>query len=314
VGLSARGFAPLLEVQLKSILLATDFSPASEKALRYAVSLARHYSSKIYLVNVVSSLGLTMAGPDAIVEASRTAEREVADAKERLRRGGVLDGIAFEVLVREGDIWHELEKVVRHERIDLIVIGTHSRTGFAKVALGSVAERIFRNAHCPVLTIGANCASETRAQQTAPRILFPTDFGDKSLRPLPYALWLARQLRARLVVFHALSKVFAPTDMMRHNVENGIDMHAEVKLACIERLRSLIPATYLEREPIYEAEFGDPAEMILQAASRHGAEAITMGLTHIRHADALAHAPWSMTYKVVCGAQCPVLTVRGEVH
>lgn len=310
--MSAPSFAPLLEIQLKSILVASDFSQASEKALRFAVSLARHYSSKIYLVNVVSSLGLTMAGPDAIVEAAQFAEREVAGVKERLRRGGILDGVQFEVLVRQGDIWRELQKVIRHERIELLVIGTHSRTGLAKLALGSVAERIFRNADCPVLTIGANSASETRAVSAVePRILFPTDFGDRSLRPLPYALWLSKKLRARLVIFHALSRMFAPTDMMRHNLEHGIDMHAEVKAACIERLRSLIPASSLERQPIYEAEFGDPAESIFQMAKKHQAEAIIMGLTHTKHIDALSHMPGTMTYKVVCGAECPVLTVRG---
>ena len=309
--MSVLSYAPLLEVQLKSILVATDLSQASEKALCYAVSIARRYSSKIYLVNVVSSLGLTMAGPDAIVHASEIAEKEVAHVKEKLRRGGVLDGIEFEVVVREGEIWRELEKIIRHERIELLVIGTHSRTGLAKLALGSVAERIFRNAHCPVLSIGASSIAETSSHSTdEARILFPTDFGDRSLRPLPYALWLARQLRARLVVYHALSRVFAPTDMMRHNMENGIDMHAEVKAACLERLRSVIPASFLEEEPIYEAEFGEPAEAILQAAKKHNAKAIIMGLTHTRHVDALSHMPWTMTYNVVCGAECPVLTVR----
>ena len=309
--MSAPSFAPLLDVQLKSILVATDFSKASEKALRYAVSLARHYSSKIYLVNVVSSLGLTMAGPDVIVQASQAAEREVATVKGRLRRGGIHDGIEFEVLVRDGDIWHELEKVIRHERIELLVIGTHSRTGLAKLALGSVAERIFRNAHCPVLTIGAKSAPETRAESKGEaRILFPTDFGDKSLRPLPYALWLAKQLRARLVVFHALSRIFPPNDLLRHSAESEIELREEMKAACLGRLKSLIPASFLELEPIYETEFGDPAEMILHAARKHQAEAVIMGLTHTRHVDALAHMPWTMTYKVVCDAECPVLTVR----
>jgi nucleotide-binding universal stress UspA family protein len=71
------GFAPLVEVQLKSILVATDFSKASTKALRYAVSLARHHGAKVHLIHVISSLGLTVAGPEAIVHASTLAAQEV---------------------------------------------------------------------------------------------------------------------------------------------------------------------------------------------------------------------------------------------
>lgn len=309
--LSAPRLAPLLEAQLKSILVATDFSPASGKALRYAVSLARHHRSKVYLVNIVSSLGLTMAGPDAVVQASKIANSEINGVKERLRRGGVLDGVTFETMIRDGDIWRELDKVIRRERIDLLVLGTHSRAGFAKIALGSVAERIFRNAGCPVLTVGPHSASETRVAETdEPRILFPIDFGEKSLRPLPYALWLARQIRGRLVVFHALSPVRMPNDIIHHHLESSTEMETQVKSACLERLRSTIPASFLEREPIYAAEFGDPAELILRVAQEHQAEAIVMGLTHTKHVDMLAHTPWTMTYKVVCGATCPVLTVR----
>jgi hypothetical protein len=72
--------------------------------------------------------------------------------KESLLRGGVLDGIGFETVVSVGDIWVEVESVIRQRNIDLLVLGTHSRTGIAKLALGSIAERIFRNTSCPVLT------------------------------------------------------------------------------------------------------------------------------------------------------------------
>ncbi|HUO59983.1 MAG TPA: universal stress protein, partial [Candidatus Acidoferrales bacterium] len=293
------------------ILVATDFSNASSKALRYAVSLARHHGAKVYLIHVVSSLGLTVTGPDAIVHASWLAAREIEAVRESLLRGGVLDGISFEPLVSAGDIWVELEKVIRHEQIDLLVLGTHSRTGIAKMALGSVAERIFRNASCPVLSVGPYSPSETRAGLTTePRILFPTDFGEKSLRPLPYALWLAKQRRARLVVFHALSTISRPESTLLHRADAVADIQADAKASCLDRLRTLIPASSLELEPLYVADFGEPMESILRAAKEYRTEAIVMGLVHTKYIDALAHMPGTITYDVVRKAQCPVLTVR----
>jgi len=307
--MSASGFAPLLEVQLKSILVASDFSKASSKALRYAVSLARHHRAKVYLIHVISSLGLTLAGPDAIVQASSLAAQELEAVKESLLRGGVLDGISFEPLISAGDIWVEVEKVIRHQQIDLLVLGTHSRTGIAKLALGSVAERIFRNTSCPVLTVGPYSPAETRAGLTTePRILFPTDLGEKSLRPLPYALWLAKQRRARLVVFHALSPLSRTDNTLLQKTEAG--MQERAKAACIDRLRTLIPASCLELEPLYVADFGEPMESMLRAAKEYRTEAIVMGLVHTKYIDVLAHMPGTKTYDVVCQAQCPVLTVR----
>lgn len=66
------------DVHLKSVLVATDFSEASEKALHHALAIARHYHAKIYLAHVVSSLGFTLAGPEATTEAAALAVRDMS--------------------------------------------------------------------------------------------------------------------------------------------------------------------------------------------------------------------------------------------
>lgn len=307
--MSQSSLDPLLQIQLKSILVATDFSQASEKALNYAVAIARHYDSKVYLVNVVSALAETVGSGDVVVQASEFAAKEVEAVRERLRKGGALDGVTFQTLVLEGDIWQELEGVIKSKQIELLVIGTHSRTGITKLALGSTAELIFRKAGCPVITVGQHCLNEARVDSTHERrILFPTDFGEQSLRPLPYALWLARRRRARLVVLSPASTHQHP--LAAHSADVANNLQSDATPECIDRMRSLIPPSSLELEPLYVTKSGEHAEMILRTAQEHDVEGIVMGITHTKYVHVLSRLPWSTAYNVVCGAQCPVLTVR----
>lgn len=117
----------------RSILVATDFSEASEKALHYSLALARFYESKFCLAHVVSSLGLTMAGPGAIAACEEAVSREAADLENSLVQTGALTGIQHKFIVRQGDIWPELREIIRQERTDLLVVGTHGRQGIGKL-------------------------------------------------------------------------------------------------------------------------------------------------------------------------------------
>ena len=141
-------------LQPRSVLIATDFSAASEKALRHSLALARFYGSRFCLAHVVSSLGLTMAGPGAIAACEEAALREAAQLEASLIRTGALTGIQHKFIVRQGELWPELREIIREESTDLVVVGTHGRHGIAKLFFGSIAEQIFRQADCPVLTFG----------------------------------------------------------------------------------------------------------------------------------------------------------------
>jgi Universal stress protein family len=104
----------------RSVLIATDFSETSEKALRYALAIACFYGSKFCLAHVVSSIGLAMAGPDAFATCEEAVRREVADVRDRLLRTGALAGIEHEFIVRQGELWPGLQEITRHEGTDLI--------------------------------------------------------------------------------------------------------------------------------------------------------------------------------------------------
>jgi len=114
------------DIHLKSVLIATDFSEASKKAFRHAVAIARHYGAKLYLAHVVSSLAFTLVGPDAVNAVTDAVCRDARQMEDRLVQSGALAGLRHEIVVLQGNVWEELEKVVRQEHVELVVIGTHA--------------------------------------------------------------------------------------------------------------------------------------------------------------------------------------------
>src|SRR5207249_3654285 len=114
-------FAPV-ETSLKSVLVASDFTEASSKPLRHAISIARHYHARFYLAHVVSSVGFTIAGADALELASNAARRDVTELERKLAERGDLAGLSHEFIVRQGDVREELEAIIREKQAELVVI------------------------------------------------------------------------------------------------------------------------------------------------------------------------------------------------
>src|ERR1051326_3839617 len=143
-------------IAVKNVLFATDFSETAESALPYAIAICRHFGSILHSVHVLSETStLFMTGGVDYVSASTIYEDAYTDAKERLDHMALrMEGIPHHNHVRHGFLWKSLAAVIDENKIDLIVVGTHGRTGLGKLVLGSVAENILRHAPCPVLTIG----------------------------------------------------------------------------------------------------------------------------------------------------------------
>jgi nucleotide-binding universal stress UspA family protein len=205
---------PALNIHPKSVLFATDLSPASENAMRHALALARHYGATLHLAHVVSAWGFTLAGPDAVAIADEVALRELHELEESLSTRGALAGIKHDVTVRDGEVWPQIERLIDQDDVDLVVIGTHGRRGLDRLFLGSVAEQILRCAECPVVTVGPGCTGRSGVENIRqPRpILFATDFKGASLQALPYAVTFARERGVKLVLLHVIPSIPLPPD------------------------------------------------------------------------------------------------------
>ena len=143
-------------IDLKKILCPTDFSDFSLYALDYAVSFAKQYKAKLFLLHVVDVFLHDPAyfAPYVPDRSMFTGYEE--SAKSRLK--GIVEkrvpkGVETEAIVREGRAFVEIVKAARENGIDMIVIGTHGRTGLSHAMFGSTAERVVRKAPCPVLSI-----------------------------------------------------------------------------------------------------------------------------------------------------------------
>jgi len=303
---------PALDLRLKSVLLATDLSPVSVKPLHHALAIARHYRAKLYVANVVSPIPYLMAGPEALELGCEGASRDLQTLERELIRDGSLDGIDREFIMRRGDVWEELQEILFQKQIDLVVIGTHGRRGIEKLLLGSVAERVFRHAECPVLTVGPHSYLEGRVEWNGTQTyLFATDFGEPSLGALPHAVSLAKGTQAKLVLVHVVPAPPIPQMPSWYNASEVISVQENARTACMRQLEQLLPRD--EQTPIdneFIVQSGTPSEKILQVALERRVDLLILGLRRLPLPSTISRIPWATAYEIVCGAACPVLTVR----
>jgi universal stress protein A len=143
-------------IELRRILVPTDFSMHSQNAMRYAAALAEKFQSTIYLLHVVQDLALflpdAMSGTPPYMPPTEQMLAAVRDSLDRLAREQ-LDKLPVEQMVREGAPFYEIIACAKENDVDLIIMGTHGRELLAHMLMGSVAEKVVRKAPCPVLTV-----------------------------------------------------------------------------------------------------------------------------------------------------------------
>ena len=283
-----------VDTGIKAVLLTCDFSKVSDKPLRHALAIAHHYHAKFYLAHVVCSIGYAIAGPPSLHLATEAATRDMQKLEQGLMANGCLHGLTHEFIVRQGDIWKQLESVIADKQVDLVVVGTHGRGGFKKLILGSVAEEIIREAPCPVIGVGPEVPSRAQLPGNMRHILLATDFVAGSLAALKYAVSFAEENNARLTVLHVVD-------------------HRDPPLAPNEGAFHLLLSADLNlvSRPDLLVKSGAPAEVILELAAEKQTDLIVVG-AHGTPVGALStRTLWPTLHRLLCEAQSPVLTVRG---
>jgi nucleotide-binding universal stress UspA family protein len=295
-------------LELKSILVATDLTETANKALEHGIAIARHYHATLYVVYVVSSLGFTLAGQDAVELAAKASERDINRFVNELVDSGRLNGVEVRPIVLKGNLDEQMESFVRAHRVDLIVVSTHGRCGIARLFFGSVAELISKCCRCPVLTVGPRSSGpwlDNPADSKRP-LLFATAFNKASETAFPYAVSLANDFERPLFVVQVIPP--SRTHLLRNNCM-ALGDHETLALA---HLNALIPP---DADRKYKAtllvEPGDPADGILREAKRVHAATIIMGAHRGSIPDLVTRLPGTITSHVNREARCPVLTVRG---
>jgi nucleotide-binding universal stress UspA family protein len=285
---------PSSNISLKNILFATDFSEPSMKALPYASALATKFGATVFPCHVITPSSLIAAAPQVAPELYAAEQEAATNDLNDILGSAKLKGLKAQARLTSGILGDAVLEEIRQNNIDLIIAGTHGRTGFRRFLLGSGVEQICRVATCPVLTVGPECP---RTGADFKHILIPTDLSEDSMRALPFVVHLAEAYGAGVTVLHVLPEETASNPDTKQLSE-------PVKTTMVRIFGP--PLSTLKVDFMIEA--GKTAETILQVAQEKNADLIAMG---IRNAFLPGFQPrMSVAYRVMTGSHCPVLTCR----
>jgi nucleotide-binding universal stress UspA family protein len=286
---------PWTKVSLDRILVATDFSPAADRALEYAVSLARHYGSHLYVAHVATLNEYPLISPELAIARAQKCRDEAKAAMAKLLRSGRLFGVSYDAVIEEGALWQSIQELIKKFGVHLVVAGTHGMGSFEKILFGSNAEQMFRQSSVPILAVGPSAPSEPLYEAEFRHILFATDFGQGAEKEAAFALSLAREHRSRLTVLHVSSDAEEARGLRRDFI--------------LSELKELVPDTHGEHCLVqFKVAFGKPVVEILRAREEVSADLIVMGAKN--RMSLAGHALRTIAFEVVSAAPCPVLTVR----
>src|ERR1700751_4980951 len=274
-------------ITLKSVLYLTDFSEASEAALPFAVAIASDYGARVHALHV-----LTPVIPETCLEAIR-ADEKFANT-ELAKVDFQLTGLAHDPAMARGvGVWAAVEQAIHEQNIDLIVLGTHGRTHAQKLLLGSFAEEILRRSSAPVLTIGPHVQKNATTNGTFHSVLFATDFSKPCEAAAPFAVSLAEENDAHLILLYV-----APKPGMNEQGKRAI---ADV----VQALNDIVPSDAKRWcHPLPLVRYGDTADGILEVATEIGADLIVLGVRDaVGHLGAATHLERATAHKVVAHAR-----------
>jgi nucleotide-binding universal stress UspA family protein len=298
-------------IQLDRILCPTDFSEFSRHALDHAAAIAGWYGARLCVLHVSPTPPVIDSPAIAFTEGDR--ERLMETLKGSTRH--LPSEIPLELKVEEAALVHKgILRQAEAIDADLIVMGSHGRSGFERFLLGSVAETVIRTAPCPTLVIPRRAADRPPDEPVQfHRILCAVDFSEGSTRALEHALSLAEESDARLTLLNVIE---IPPELRElpaaGEPEINVDrVRAAVEADRLRRLRQLIPdharAYCTVETSVHE---GAAYREILSVARERHADLIVMGVRGRGALDLLVFG--SNTARVARSANCPVLVVGGR--
>ena len=301
-------------IDIRRILCPIDFSDFSRRALDHAAAIAKWYDAAVTVFHVsaiVPTAAYAPGSPDLPSMVLTEQDREALLAA-MTQFAAVDAGSPLQFELAQGSAAAEILAKADVMRADLLVMGTHGRSGFERLVLGSVTEKVLRKAACPVLSVPRQVAGAVAPQVLFKRILCAVDFSDCSMHALNYAMSLAQEADARLAIVHAVELPTAPPDL--HETAPGGPRSLEEYAAAAEddareRLQVAVPdavRAYCTVET--EVARGKPYREILRTAADHDTDLIVIGI-HGRGAMDLMFVG-STAQHVVREAACPVLTLR----
>jgi len=305
-------------VQIKRIVCPVDFSEVSRHAFDRAVAVARSYKGEVTVLHVLPLPSLVPAVPYG-PEGPGPFDFDIPDRPRTLAQLSRFLGVEHpgdvpvrQQIIEAGLVHKEILVQACRMSVDLIVMGTHGRSGVDHLFLGSVAEKTLRVSPIPVMIVPPKAPDAPAAGTPFESILCAVDFSQDSARALTYAASLAQHTGARLTIMHVVELMTVGYDPM----VGGFDIEGFQK-AMVAGARKQLQECAGNVTPgpgTIETVLGQgkPYKEIMREAGQRGADLIVVGVHGRSALDRLVFG--STTEHLIRRATCPILTVRSDAR
>jgi nucleotide-binding universal stress UspA family protein len=299
---SGKPFIPAFE----RLMIATDFSAASQAAFRTALATCLELNASLLILHVFEHANVTPPENVGQMPDLEALSDQCRNSLESLRQQAVDAGVACETALISGVAESIILRTLSAKQIDLAILGTSALHGFERLVFGSTAETVLRKAACPVLTVGPQVAHPVGAFSTPQGpIVFATDFHGMTIGAIRYAAQISHLTASPLHCLHVLPRTLEANG--ESQVVQGIMSEA---LKQIARESGVALDT-----PICATTYGSEISYaVVDYAKQQKARLIVLG---VRQASLLAsRLPEHIAYRIITEATCPVLTMAfgSEAH
>jgi nucleotide-binding universal stress UspA family protein len=280
------------KIAFERILVPTDFSDVSQRALEYAKHIANQYGSQILLTHVSRPID-PITAPEGAWCDNETAQRQIEEELEQRAAALRSEGFQERAISAIGAVQDEILSAASRENADLIVLGAHANTGIERLLYGSDAEALLRKANCPVLVVGPVAQPLSDRAWHPKHIVCASALNPDTALIAAYAYVLAREYQAKFTLLH----VEDPT-------RRGESGALQFEKALAEALHNE-PSPFLALQTSLSHE---PGVAIVDFATDNNADLIVMG-AHIASA-AVTHLQRGVAPRVFAEAPCPVMVLH----
>ena len=287
--------APALRI--KRVMVCTDFSEISSRAVDEAYRLCLHFRAELSLLFVLEHDDLS-EWPDAEKELALLSRQRRQDL-DALAARLATPSIHVRPMYRDGQVVNTILEAIGEESPDIVVVGTHGKRGLERLFVGSTAEAVIRNAPGPVMTVGPGFIPASSQRDHGP-VVYATDFYDGAEESMTYAAYLSGLNQGPLHCIHVLPKTF---------VQKKNHIVAAIMESALADLQSTFGKDCFE--PSYRTLFGrEVSRTIVEYAREVNASSIVLGVT--RRSSLTSHLPLGQVSQIMILATCPVFTLTHE--
>lgn len=286
------------ELNLKTVIYATDFSLCSQNAGLYAARLAAYFSATLIVAHgfTLSQAALEVEIDPALLSQQRKDLMSLLSSKAMLLRGEATEAVP---ILLEGGPKEVIPALADKHQPSIIVLGTHGAGRFERGVLGSTAGAILRSTRWPTLTVGPQVRSVSSKTLPFERLLFATDFTASAVSAASYAIIFAEVFGAKIDVLNVI----------HHDDVDHPDRLSDIQKRFFRALDQIIPQEARDFcDPRTFVEVGNAHDQILAHIKEYSVDLLLLGIRKTSHMGLETRT--SRAFQIIVDAPCPVLTIR----